>query len=237
MRERAVFGRVCQRLDAVLRAYTTFPLAHCHPQRRRVVLLDLTSVNCGGDAVRVWSPSSSGVSASALDGKGQVLKTGHMETIDASDFNARCLASKDIKNLNVGVCPPNDRVRVAVLLRLGDNAVPLALISRMGWIRRQQAGFENQDRQSQRAFVTGESHFPPIGFVIIPEMRTNFVERRARLEDSDRTFDLHFWQAQSPKARFDAAWDMIVHYARVKGLDVRQLRLQRSVEAFQRQQR
>ena len=154
MRERAVFGRVCQRLDAVLRAYTTFPLAHCHPQRRRVVLLDLTSVNCGGDAVRVWSPSSSGVSASALDGKGQVLKTGHMETIDASDFNARCLASKDIKNLNVGVCPPNDRVRVAVPLRLGDNAVPLALISRMGWIRRQQAGFENQDRQSQRAFVT-----------------------------------------------------------------------------------
>ena len=45
---------------------------------------------------------------------------------------------------------------------------------------------------------------------------------------------VNFWQAQPPKARFDAAWDLIVHHAKVKGLDVRQLRLQRSVEAFQR---
>ena len=79
--------------------------------------------------------------------------------------------------------------------------------------------------------------FPPIDFVIIPGMSTNFVERRARLEGSDRTFDLRFWQSQSPKARIDAAWDLTVHYARVKGYDVRQLRLQRSVEAFKRQPR
>jgi predicted metal-dependent hydrolase len=29
----------------------------------------------------------------------------------------------------------------------------------MGWIRRQQASFERQERQSQREFVTGESHY------------------------------------------------------------------------------
>lgn len=39
------------------------------------------------------------------------------------------------------------------------------------------------------------------------------------------------------KARFDAVWEMIVHYAKVKGQDVRQLRLQRSVTHFQRSQR
>ena len=66
---------------------------------------------------------------------------------------------KDIKNLHVGVYPPNGRVRVAAPLRLDDDAVRLALISRLGWIRRQQAGFEKQDRQSQREFVTGESHY------------------------------------------------------------------------------
>ena len=76
--------------------------------------------------------------------------------------------------------------------------------------------------------------FSPGGFAIILAVRTNFVERRAMLEESDRSFDLDFWQAQSPKTRFDAAWDLIVHYARIKGLDVRQLRLQRSVEAFRR---
>ena len=70
----------------------------------------------------------------------------------------------------------------------------------------------------------------------MPVMKTDIAERRAKLEDSDRSFDLRFWQAQSPQARFDAAWELIVHYAKAKGLDVRQLRLQRSVETFQRRQ-
>ena len=69
------------------------------------------------------------------------------------------IVRKDIKNLHVGVYPPSGRVRVATPLRLDDDAVRLALISRLGWIRRQQAGFEKQDRQSQREFVTGESHY------------------------------------------------------------------------------
>ena len=77
----------------------------------------------------------------------------------------------------------------------------------------------------------------PISYVIIPGMRKNFVERRGKLEDLDRSFDLHFWQAQSPAARFNAVQDLIVYYAKVKGLDVGQLRLQRSVGAFQRQPR
>ena len=66
---------------------------------------------------------------------------------------------KDIKHLHVGVYPPSGRLRVAVPLRLDDNAVRLAVISRLGWIRRKQAEFEQQERQSQREFVTGESHY------------------------------------------------------------------------------
>lgn len=68
-------------------------------------------------------------------------------------------------------------------------------------------------------------------------MRTSSMERRGKIADLDRTFDIVFWQKQSPKTRFDAAWEMIVHAWRVKGNDVRQLRLHRTVEAFQRQQR
>ena len=66
---------------------------------------------------------------------------------------------RDIKNLHVGVYPPSGRVRVAAPLRLDEDAVRLAVISRLGWIRRRQAKFEQQDRQSQREFVTGESHY------------------------------------------------------------------------------
>ena len=68
-------------------------------------------------------------------------------------------------------------------------------------------------------------------------MRKNFVERRGRLQDMDRSFDLKFWQAQSPKVRSDVVWEMIVHVMKVKGHDVRQLRLQRSITNFQRSQR
>ena len=50
-------------------------------------------------------------------------------------------------------------MRVAAPLWLDDDAVRLAVISRLGWIRRKQAEFAQQDRQSQREFVAGESHY------------------------------------------------------------------------------
>ena len=68
-------------------------------------------------------------------------------------------------------------------------------------------------------------------------MRTGIVERKGRLEELDRSFDLEYWQSQPPTARFAAVWELITHAAKVKGIDVRQLILQRSVESFQRQQR
>ena len=66
---------------------------------------------------------------------------------------------KDIKNFYIGVHPPNGRVRVSAPLHFDAAAIRMAVISRLGWIRRQQATFERQDRQSQREFVTGESHY------------------------------------------------------------------------------
>ena len=66
---------------------------------------------------------------------------------------------KDIRNLHVGVYPPKGRVRVAAPHRLDDDAVRLAVISRLAWIRRRRGEFERQERQSRREFVTGESHY------------------------------------------------------------------------------
>ena len=69
------------------------------------------------------------------------------------------IVRKDIKNLHLGVYPPNGRVRVAAPLHLDDDAVRTAVVSRMAWIRKKQAEFEKQVRQSQREFVSGESHY------------------------------------------------------------------------------
>ena len=69
------------------------------------------------------------------------------------------IVRKDIKHLHLGVYPPEGRVRVAAPRHLDDDAVRLAVISRLAWIRRKRKEFEGQDRQSRREFVTGESHY------------------------------------------------------------------------------
>lgn len=66
---------------------------------------------------------------------------------------------KDIKNLHLGVYPPNGRVRVAAPLRVSDSAIRLAVVTRLAWVRRQQRRFESQDRQSPREMVSGETHY------------------------------------------------------------------------------
>lgn len=66
---------------------------------------------------------------------------------------------KDIKNLHLGVYPPQGRVRVATPLVVSDEAVRLAVIGKLGWIKRQKTKFAGQLRQSRREMVSGESHY------------------------------------------------------------------------------
>lgn len=66
---------------------------------------------------------------------------------------------KDIKNLHIGVYPPIGRVRVAAPTRLDDDAVRLAVIQRLPWIKRQRDSLRSAERQSEREMVTGESHY------------------------------------------------------------------------------
>ena len=66
---------------------------------------------------------------------------------------------KNIKNLHLGVYPPEGRVRVAAPLLVDDEAVRLAVISKLAWVKRQQSRFKAQDRQSAREYVFRESHY------------------------------------------------------------------------------
>ena len=69
------------------------------------------------------------------------------------------IVRKAIKNLHLGVYPSHGRVRVAAPLAVSDDAVRLAVIGKLGWIRRQQAKFAAQPRQAEREMVSGESHY------------------------------------------------------------------------------
>ena len=69
------------------------------------------------------------------------------------------IVRKRIKNMYIGVHPPSGQVRVSVPLGVEDDAVRMAVISRLDWIRRKRAEFAEQERQPLREFVSGESHY------------------------------------------------------------------------------
>lgn len=128
-------------------------------------------------------------------------------TIDQSQIRVSGLRvdviRKDIKHLHLAVYPPHGRIRVAVPLRLSEEDVRMSVVSRLGWIRRQQVRFHDQDRQSAREYVTGESHY--------------FLGRRYRLrvKESDSsqvvvgnaTLDLHGRKDLSPEERAEVVRD------------------------------
>ncbi len=93
------------------------------------------------------------------------------ETIEVSGIRVE-VVRKPIKNLHLSVYPPEGRVRVSAPLRLDDEAVRLAVTSRLGWLRRKRKLFLDQPRQSQREMVSGESHY--------------FLGRRYRLNVTER---------------------------------------------------
>src|SRR6218665_3264348 len=62
---------------------------------------------------------------------------------------------KDIKTLHLGVYPPAGRVRVAAPLVISDEAVRLAVIDKLAWIKLQRSKFEQQPRQSEREMAVG----------------------------------------------------------------------------------
>jgi len=66
---------------------------------------------------------------------------------------------KAIKNLHIAVHPPEGRVRVAAPEAMSPEAIRVAVSLRLAWIRRQQAKFRGQARQTEREMVSGETHY------------------------------------------------------------------------------
>lgn len=85
------------------------------------------------------------------------MNTDHYE-VEVSGIAVE-VVRKDIKNLHLGVYPPGGHVRIAAPLEMDADAVRLAIVTRLGWIRSQREEFKEQDRQSEREMVTGESHY------------------------------------------------------------------------------
>lgn len=66
---------------------------------------------------------------------------------------------KAVKNLHLSLLPPDGRIRVTSPITMKDDAIRTLVATRLPWIRKHQQQFENQERQSKREYISGESHF------------------------------------------------------------------------------
>jgi len=87
-----------------------------------------------------------------------VKKDQELSEIIVRDIHVE-VVRKEIKNLHLAVYPPEGHVRVAVPFHVNDERIRLAVISKLAWIKKQQADFKKQPRQSEREMLTGESHY------------------------------------------------------------------------------
>lgn len=81
-----------------------------------------------------------------------------MEQITISDITIDVIR-KDIKNIHLAVYPPTGRVRIAAPFIINDDSIRLFIISKLGWIKRNQRKFDGQVRLPAREYKERESHY------------------------------------------------------------------------------
>ena len=69
------------------------------------------------------------------------------------------VVQKNIKNVHLSAYPPNGRVRISAPLRMSADTIRVFAISKLGWIKQQQARLRGQERELPREYLDRESHY------------------------------------------------------------------------------
>jgi predicted metal-dependent hydrolase len=105
---------------------------------------------------------------------------------------------KNIKNMHLGVYPPQGRIRVAAPNKMNDESIRLFIISKIPWIKKQKAKFEKQKRQTKREYISGESHY-----FLGNRYRLNIIdtETKPRVEIKKKTHIDLYIKPNSPREK------------------------------------
>lgn len=69
------------------------------------------------------------------------------------------VCKKNIKNMHLYVKPPNGKVSVSAPLNMSDDAIERFVRTKFSWIRKQIGKYDEQLRQTEREYVSGETFF------------------------------------------------------------------------------
>jgi len=84
--------------------------------------------------------------------------TQNAELVRIGEFDVE-LNRKNIKNIHLSVLPPNGKIRLSIPSNTSDQKIRLAIVNKLAWIKKQQADFATQERQSIREMLNGECHY------------------------------------------------------------------------------
>lgn len=146
------------------------------------------------------------------------------------------ITRKAVKHAHLSVHPPRGRVSLVVPMATRTEVARAFAISKLGWIRSQQAAFRSQARETPRRFVTRESHFlwgrryllavverPAVPGVTVSNRRIT-LSVRPRSTRAQREAVMNAWQRAQMHA---AVPKLIAKWQARLGVQVRQYFLQR----------
>lgn len=81
-----------------------------------------------------------------------------MQEIQLGDITIE-VTQKDIKNVHLSVYPPFGQVKIAAPERMDLDTIRIYAISKLTWIKKQQAKIKSQKREAPREYLTKESHY------------------------------------------------------------------------------
>lgn len=81
-----------------------------------------------------------------------------MDSIKVSDITVE-VERKDIKNMHLAVYPPDARVHLSMPSYLTDDDAKAFILQKFEWLRQQIREVLAQPRQTERQFISGESHY------------------------------------------------------------------------------
>jgi len=120
-----------------------------------------------------------------------------MKNIKIEDIDIQVI-KKGIKNMYISVHKPDGWVRITAPKRMKDEDIWKFAVSKLGWIKKQRAKYQNLEIQPQKEYVTGERHYFQGRAYLLNVIYTN---KKQKVETHNNQMDLYIREDSTREQR------------------------------------
>lgn len=120
-----------------------------------------------------------------------------MKNIKIEDIDIQVI-NKGIKNMYISVHRPDGWVRITAPKRMKDEDIWKFAVSKLGWIKKQRAKYQNLEIQPQKEYITGEKHYFQGRAYLLNVIYTN---KKQKVEIHNNQMDLYIREDSTREQR------------------------------------